>query len=73
MATQSDIALISSNPFVIKKEHGTRPSYLKSLPNHFTDDISEARKFATETAAKNNMLKITTYSLNPKYYSIIRL
>lgn len=65
----------NSKYFVVvkKTEHDTQPSYLKKLPNTFTDDVNEARKFMSSPSAKNAMLKITTYSLNPQNYSIVQL
>ena len=58
--------------FIVAKQgkHDSKPSYLVRLPNHFTDDSIDAKKFLSERDAKNAMLKITTYSLDPQKYSV---
>lgn len=58
--------------FIVAKQgkHDTAPSFLVRLPNKFTDDSIYAKKFLSEKDAKNAMLKITTYGLDPQKYSV---
>lgn len=58
--------------FLVAKQgkHDTAPSFLLRLPNKFTDNSIDAKKFLSEKDAKNTMLKITTYSLDHQKYSV---
>ena len=57
--------------FLVVKQgkYDTAQRFLARLPNTFTDDSIDARKFLSEKDAKNAMLKITTYSLDNQKYS----